>query len=259
MALRLDEDAPAGAETAEGVVEPAGDGDQLGGDGGIEIGTAKARRALELPSLLRRRPEADQRAQGRSRRGGWRCGDIRRGSSWSRPQTDRWTRGCADAGADLDEERIAFRRPDGREMADGPDQETDQPEAQAEARRRRPACRSGWRWARSAAEQDVLGQRPWTGTVKPGTSSSVFEAAAIRRAPRRRRRRTTGRSSTPPKAIESRRRSGSAGGSRRLVSPKASVRPVAMMMMTATILATGPFDGLEDCSGASHGMEEPEA
>jgi hypothetical protein len=42
MALRLDEDAPAGAETAEGVVDAAGDGDQFGGDGGIEIGPRNA-------------------------------------------------------------------------------------------------------------------------------------------------------------------------------------------------------------------------
>ena len=33
VALRLDENRPARSETAEGVVEPAGDGDQLGGHG----------------------------------------------------------------------------------------------------------------------------------------------------------------------------------------------------------------------------------
>lgn len=44
------------------------------------------------------------------------------------------------------------------------------------------------------------------------------------------------------------------------VSPNASVRPVVMMMITAMILATGPsIDWRMDCSGASHGMEEPEA
>jgi hypothetical protein len=37
------------------------------------------------------------------------------------------------AAADLDEQRIALGRPDRREMADGPDGEADQPEAQAEA------------------------------------------------------------------------------------------------------------------------------
>src|SRR3546814_5426092 len=41
------------------------------------------------------------------------------------------------------------------------------------------------------------------------------------------------------------------------VSPKASARPVAMMMMTATMRATGPWmDSRMDCSGPSHGIEE---
>src|SRR5207302_4101889 len=44
------------------------------------------------------------------------------------------------------------------------------------------------------------------------------------------------------------------------VSPKASVRPVTMMMITARILATGPST---DCriwlSGCSHGILEPAA
>jgi putative transposase len=44
------------------------------------------------------------------------------------------------------------------------------------------------------------------------------------------------------------------------VSPKASARPVAIMMMTATILATGPsMLSRICCSGSSHGIEEPEA
>ena len=39
--------------------------------------------------------------------------------------------------AHLDEERIALRRPDGREMPDGPDGEAEQPQAQTEAAGRR--------------------------------------------------------------------------------------------------------------------------
>jgi hypothetical protein len=40
----------------------------------------------------------------------------------------------------------------------------------------------------------------------------------------------------------------------------ASVRPVTMMMITAMILATGPsIDWRMDCSGASQGIEEPDA
>src|SRR3546814_556206 len=44
------------------------------------------------------------------------------------------------------------------------------------------------------------------------------------------------------------------------VSPNASVRPVTIMMMTATILATGPCtDSSTCCSGSSQGMPEPAA
>src|SRR5215831_15001569 len=44
------------------------------------------------------------------------------------------------------------------------------------------------------------------------------------------------------------------------VSPKASVRPVTMMMITAMILETGPSIDCKICwSGCSHGMFEPAA
>src|SRR6266513_4818367 len=44
------------------------------------------------------------------------------------------------------------------------------------------------------------------------------------------------------------------------VSPKASVSPVTMMMITAMILATGPsIDCRICCSGCSQGMLEPAA
>src|SRR5690606_14770508 len=44
------------------------------------------------------------------------------------------------------------------------------------------------------------------------------------------------------------------------VSPKARLRPVTMMMITATILATGPsMDSRMDWRGASQGIDEPPA
>ena len=52
VALRLDEDAPAQSKSTEGVVDAAGDGDQLGRDGGIEIGTSKPGSALERAVLV---------------------------------------------------------------------------------------------------------------------------------------------------------------------------------------------------------------
>src|SRR3990167_265273 len=57
-----------------------------------------------------------------------------------------------------------------------------------------------------------------------------------------------------PKMIWMRRRNPPA------VSPNASVKPVTMMMITATILATGPWTDSSTCwSGSSHGMPEPAA
>ncbi len=45
-----------------------------------------------------------------------------------------------------------------------------------------------------------------------------------------------------------------------LVSPNASASPVEMMMITATIRATGPWmDSRMEVSGPSHGIEEPAA
>src|SRR5690625_465067 len=45
-----------------------------------------------------------------------------------------------------------------------------------------------------------------------------------------------------------------------LVSPNASARPVAIMMITATMRATGPWmDSRMDCNGPSQGIEEPAA
>jgi hypothetical protein len=143
-------------------------------------------------------------------------------------------------------------------MADCPDGEADEPEAQAEADRARQ---------RAVDDGDARGAPPsrigsvsarWTGTVKPGTSP-MSSAPPSDSAP-------------PPNEKNDRKKLDAAKAidrpntiwiSRRKppdVSPKASVRPVTMMMITATILATGPsIDSRIDCSGASHGMDEPPA
>ena len=64
VALRLDEDRPARTEPTECVVEPPGDGDQLGGDGGIQVGATEARRALETPVLVEDDAFSDERVWG---------------------------------------------------------------------------------------------------------------------------------------------------------------------------------------------------
>ena len=78
----------------------------------------------------------------------------------------------------------------------------------------------------------------WTGTTKP--ASRLDALFSIRPALRRRRKKRRGRRDDAAKAID---RPKTIWISRRNppeVSPKASASPVAMMMITATILATGP-------------------
>src|SRR5690606_32546575 len=77
----------------------------------------------------------------------------------------------------LDELRIALRRPNGREMADGPDGKADQPEAQAESDGpgQRPVHDGDG--ARCAAEQDMLGQRTVDRDRKTRHRVELFETA----------------------------------------------------------------------------------
>ena len=60
MALRLDENGPAGAETAQGVVEAASDGDEFGRHCAVEIRSAEPCRALERTVLVEDDALADQ-------------------------------------------------------------------------------------------------------------------------------------------------------------------------------------------------------
>src|SRR5690606_6610246 len=162
--------------------------------------------------------------------------------------------------ADFHEQRIALRRPDRREVTDGPDGDADQPEAQAEAHSPGQRAVHDGDGARSAAEQDMLGQRPVDRDGESRHRVELFEA----------RRHQT--SAPPPNEKNDRKKLDAAKAIDRpntiwmrrrkppLVSPKASVKPVAMMMMPATILATGPsMDWRICCKGCSHGIDEPDA
>ncbi len=61
VTLGLDKDRPPGAQAAEGVVEPAGDRDELSRHRGIEIGPAEACCALEAAVLVEDNAFANQR------------------------------------------------------------------------------------------------------------------------------------------------------------------------------------------------------
>src|SRR5690606_7333841 len=202
-------------------------------------GHGSARCAGTSHPCSRRRRGRPARPTAGNRQGGWHCGDIRQGSSCA-PPSDRQVGGDTEMpAADFHEERIALGDPYRREMADGPDEETDQPEAQAEAHGPGQRPVEDRDRARRTAEQDVLGQRA---VNRDGESRHVQLLEGDRHQT----------SAPPPNEKNDRKKLDAAKAIERPktiwnslrkppdVSPKASARPVAMMMMTAMILATGP-------------------
>lgn len=131
---------------------------------------------------------------------------------------------------------------------------------QAEAQRRRQRAVENGEAARRAAEQDVLGQRPvdrhgiarhFAGIV--GRICHQTSAPPLNEKNDRKKLDAANAIERPKTIWISRRKPPD-------VSPKASARPVEMMTITAIILATGPsIDWRMDCSGASHGIDEPDA
>ena len=110
--------------------------------------------------------------------------------------------------------------------------------------------------ARRAAEQDRLGQRAVDRRVEAGDGVGLIHQTS---APppnwkKERKKLDAAKAIERPKTIWISRRKPPE------VSPKASVRPVMMMMITAMILATGPWiESRIWLSGCSQGMLEPAA
>src|SRR5216683_1447038 len=153
----------------------------------------------------------------------------------------------------VDEQRIALGSPDGGGLTENPEQETGEPQPQAETERRRQGAVEDRDRARRAAEQNVFGERAMNGCCESGDLFHQTSAPPPKEKNDRKKE-------LAAKAIE---RPNTIWISRRKppeVSPNASVRPVTMMMITAMILETGPST---DCriwfSGCSHGMLEPAA
>ena len=132
---------------------------------------------------------------------------------------------------DFDEVRIAFGGKHGDRMAHNPEQQSGKPELQAEAQRGGDRAVDDGDGARRAGEQDWLSQRAmerdfealdhWTSAPPPNEKNE-------------RKKLDAANAMESPNTIWIRRRKPPA------VSPNASVRPVTMMMITATIFATGP-------------------
>ena len=93
------------------------------------------------PSLLRMTPFADQRRPGQEIGEALAAaavfGEVHHGAA----SRDQMLRVAQVPAHDIDEGGIALGGPDGGQMADQPDGTADDPEPQAQARRRRRACR----------------------------------------------------------------------------------------------------------------------
>src|SRR5690554_3917640 len=141
---------------------------------------------------------------------------------------------------DLDKEGIALCRPYGREVADCPDGDADQPEAQAEAHGSGQRSVHDGDGARSAAEQDMFGQRPVNRDREARHGVQLLErdghqtSAPPPNEKNDRKKLDAAKAIDRPNTIWIRRRKPP------LVSPNARVRPVAMIIITAIIFATGP-------------------
>src|SRR5216684_429402 len=154
----------------------------------------------------------------------------------------------------VDELRIALGGPDRGGLTENPEQETGEPQPQAETERRRQGAVEDRDRARRAAEQNVFGERAMNGCCKSGDLLLHQTSAPPPKEKNERKKELAAKAIERPNTIWISRRKPPE------VSPNASVRPVTMMMITAMILATGPST---DCriwlSGCSHGMLEPAA
>src|SRR5262249_23769742 len=107
--------------------------------------------------------------------------------------------------------------------------------------------------ARGAAEQDRLRQRPVQRHLVTLDRAHVTSAPPPKEKKDRKKLDAAKAIEMPNTICTSRRKPPEA-------SPKERVRPVVMMIITAMILATGPWsESRICCNGASHGMPVPDA
>src|SRR5882724_2311242 len=253
VTLRFDKDGPARTEPPQGVVQPAGDADQFRWHCGIQIRPTKPCRALKRAILVEDDALVDQSGPGQK------IHQMGYGSTiLSEVHHARCLASNGEMAGDaqmaahhVDELRIALRGPDRGGLTENPEQETGEPQPQAETERRRQGAIEDRDRARRAAEQNVFGERAMNGNCKSGDSLFHQTSAPPPKEKNERKKELAANAIERPNTIWISRRKPPE------VSPNASVRPVTMMMMTAMILATGPST---DCriwfNGCSHGMLE---
>src|SRR5688572_26816453 len=150
---------------------------------------------------------------------------------------------------------IPPRGEDTQAVPDRPNQDAGQPHLEPKTEGRRDRAVEDGDVPRRAGQQDRLGQGPVQRHLEPREMLPAHETSAPpAKLKKVRKKLEAAKAIERPKTIWISRRNPPE------VSPNAKVRPVVMMMMTATIRATGPWtDSRTCCSGSSQGMPEPAA
>src|SRR6266849_6788987 len=235
VTLRFDKDGPARTEPPQGVVQPAGDADQFRRHCRIQIRPTKLGRALKRAILVKNDALVDQSGPGQKIHQMGYGSTIRTEVHHMRclASNGKMARDAQMTAHHVDEQRIALGGPDRGGLTENPEQETGEPQPQAETERRRQGAVEDRDRARRAAEQNVFGERAMNGCCKSGDLLHQTSAPPPKEKNERKKE-------LAAKAIE---RPNTVWISRRKppeVSPNASVSPVTMMMITAMILETGP-------------------
>src|SRR6266853_2793235 len=239
MAARLDEDCPARAKAAQRVIEPGRDADQFGRCGAVEVRSPETRCALQAAILVEDDTVCDQRRPGQKiRQALWFVAifsEIEHHVT-SRTEVDRIAHVPAHH---LDEQRVALRGPDGGHVAERPQHEPGDPEAKPEPDRGRHGAVEDRDRMRRPGEQDRFREGPVHRSFKTCDRFLADDLCHQISAPppnekKDRKKDEAAKAIDRPNTIWMRRRKPPPA------SPKASDRPVTMMMITAMILVTGP-------------------
>src|SRR6266404_1995778 len=239
MAARLDENHPARAKAAQRVVEPRRDADQFGRRGAVEVWSPEARRALKAAVLVEDDTVCDQRRPRQEVRKALRLVAIF--AEIEHRVTSRTKMGgVAHVPAHhLDEQRVALRGPDGSHVAERPQHETGDPQAKPQPDGGRHRAVEDRDRARRPGEQDRFRESPVHRRFKPrnrflGDNLCHQISAPPPNEKKDRKNDDAAKAIDRPNTIWMRRRKPPPA------SPKASDRPVTMMMITAMIFVTGP-------------------
>ena len=178
--LCLDEDRPAGAEAAKGIVDAPRHGHEFRRDRAVEIGAAEPGRALQAAILVQHHAGGHQRRPGQVIRQPRSFPAIFREVHHGAASHLEMTGKAQMPTSDLDEERIAPRGPDRDHMAQKADDDPGDPELQPEPDgpgQRAVQDREG---PRRTGQQDRLGQRPVDRDSEARHIRQLLKASAIR-------------------------------------------------------------------------------